>query len=145
MPKSIISGIAILLLFLPFFSPCSAMAFTVQEGAAAVQKSAPSKTPSNTTPANTSSQPRANTSSQAPAKASSQSQAKASSPSAQSAQREVVNIFVDRIEDGAIYSKDGRKFEIGSVKVIDNSRPATKMKAAELSFVNGSLTAVILK
>jgi hypothetical protein len=142
MPRFLILGIAISLLFFPLFSPCSAMAFTVQEERAAVQKGAPSKAPPKAAPANTSSQPQAKTSSPSQAKTSSQSQAKASS---QSAQREVVNIFVDRIEDGAIYSKDGRKFEIGSTRVIDNSRPETKMKAAELSFVNGGLTAVILK
>lgn len=63
-----------------------------------------------------------------------------------SVERNVVNIFVDKIEGGAIYSTDGRKFEItGSTKVIDNSHPATKMPAAELSFENGDLVSVVLK
>ena len=130
MPRFIILGIAILLLFLPLFSPCSAMAFTVQEAAATVQKGAPAKAPLKAAPATTSSQ----------------SHAKASSQPQPSVQREVVNIVVDKIEEGAVYSKDGQKFEITSAtRVINNSHPVTKMRTAELVFENGSLVTVTLK
>jgi hypothetical protein len=60
-------------------------------------------------------------------------------------QSSVENILIDRIEDDAIYSRDGRKFEIGGAKVIDNSRNATGTKQAELFYENGSLVQVILK
>ena len=61
-------------------------------------------------------------------------------------QRKVVNIVVDKIEEGAVYSKDGQKFEITSdTKVIDNSHPVTKMRTAELAFENGDLVTVTLK
>jgi hypothetical protein len=60
-------------------------------------------------------------------------------------QRSVENVFIDKIEDGAIYSRDGRKFETGGAKVIDNSHKATGRKAAELFFENGDLVEVILK
>lgn len=136
MPRFIILSIAILLLFLPLCSPCSTMAFTVQEGPAVIQQGAPSQAPPKPAPVKTS---------QPPSPSAQAAPAKTSRPSSPSVQTEVVNVFVDRIEDGAIYSKDGRKFEIGSTRIIDNSRPATKMKAAELFFENGSLTAVILK
>ena len=130
MPRFIILSISILLLSLPLFSPCNAMAFMVKEGVA-TQKGAPSKAPAKATP------------SQAPSKA---KPATASSRSSHTVRREVANIFVDRIEDGVIYSKDGRKFEItGSTRIIDNSHPVTKMRAAELSFENGKLVAVSLK
>jgi len=60
-------------------------------------------------------------------------------------QQSVENVFVDKIEDGAIYSKDGRMFETAGAKVIDNSRKAAGRKAAELFFQNGSLVEVIFK
>ncbi len=132
MPRFIILSIAILLLTLPLISPCSTMAFTVKEGGDTQKSALPKESPKESSKATPKASPKAG-----PAKTSKQSPP--------SAQREVVNIFVDKIEDGAIYSKDGREFRIGSTKVIDNSRPATKMKAAELSFVNGELKAVILK
>ncbi len=122
MPRFLILGIAILLLFLPLFSPCSAIAFTVQEAAATVQKGAPAKAPLKAAPATTSSQPQP------------------------SAQREVVNIVVDKIDGSAVYSKDGQKFEITSAtRVINNSHSVTKMRTAELAFENGSLATVTLK
>ncbi len=62
-----------------------------------------------------------------------------------SVQSSVESIFIDKVEDGAIYSKDGRKFETGGAKVIDNSRKAARTKAAELFFENGNLVEVILK
>ncbi len=60
----------------------------------------------------------------------------------------VLNILVDRIEGGAIYSRDGEKYEItGSTRVIDNSgsHPGKRGRAAELFFSNGSLESLILK
>jgi len=63
-----------------------------------------------------------------------------------SVQREVVNIVVDRIEDGAIYSKEGKKYQItSSTKVVNNSKTGSKVKIAELDFENGNLVAVIIK
>jgi hypothetical protein len=56
-----------------------------------------------------------------------------------------MSIVVDRIEDGAIYSTDGQKFDIGSAKVVDNSRPGARAKVAELFFENGALVSVVLK
>ena len=64
------------------------------------------------------------------------------------ANRQVVNIVVDRIDGDTVYARDGRKFEIGaSTKVIDNSRKhqATRTRTAELFFANGSLESVSLK
>jgi guanyl-specific ribonuclease Sa len=146
MPRFLILGIAISLLFFPLFSPCSAMAFTVQEERAAVQKGAPSKAPPKAAPANTSSQSQAKASSQSPAKTSSQSQAKTPSQSSPSVHREVVNIVVDKIEGGAMYAKDGKKFEITSAtRIVDNNHHSTRMRTAELSFENGDLVTVILK
>ncbi len=63
-----------------------------------------------------------------------------------SAERKVVNIVVDRIKGGVIYSKDWQTFRVpGSAKIIDNSHSATKMRTAELFFENGRLETVILK
>jgi hypothetical protein len=72
----------------------------------------------------------------------------AASAHSETVERTVVSIVVSSIEEGAIYSKDGRKFEItGSTKVIDNSRShrAARSKTAELFFENGGLVSVILK
>ncbi len=138
MPRFFILGIAILLLLLPLFSPCSAMAFTVQGETTVIQQGAPSKAPAKAAPATTSSHSQA--------KASSQTSAKASSQSQPSVHRKVVNVVVDRIEEGAVYSRDGQKFQITSdTKVIDNSNPVTKMRTAELAFENGDLVTVTLK
>jgi hypothetical protein len=72
--------------------------------------------------------------------------------SSHSVQREnagggVVNILVEKIEGGVIYSRGGQKYEITSARVIDNSHghAATGTEAAELFFENGSLVSVILK
>lgn len=70
----------------------------------------------------------------------------ASAYSSSSVERVVVNIVLDRIEDGVIYSKDSQTFQLpGSAKVIDNSHPVTKMRTAELVFENGSLVMVNIK
>ncbi len=59
---------------------------------------------------------------------------------------EVINIVVDKIEDRAIYSKDGTKYDISSAtRVINNSNPGSKMKIAELVFENRNLVAVTIK
>ena len=61
-------------------------------------------------------------------------------------QREVINIVVDKIEDGVIYSKDGRTFQITSAtKVVNNAGKATALRTAELVFQNSSLVTVIIK
>lgn len=59
----------------------------------------------------------------------------------------VLNILVDRIDGGVIYSRDGQQYEIGTAKVSDNSRrhPTAKTKTAELFFQNGSVVSVVLK
>ena len=138
MPKSIISGIAILLLFLPLFSPCSTMAFTVLEGSAAIKQGAPSNAPTKPAPAI-----QQGALSKGPPKS---APATTSSLSPPSVQREVVNIVVDKIEEGAIYANDGAKFEIpGSTRVVDNSRPNDGRRPAELFFENGTLVAVNLR
>ncbi len=59
--------------------------------------------------------------------------------------REVVNIVIDRIEDGYIYSKTGEAYQIGSAKVINNSSSQSKIKIAELTFQKGTLVVVVLK
>ncbi len=118
MPGFVILGVVILNLAL--WSPYSAMAFTVAKGMA-VQQGAPSKASPET------------------------AQDTVSSLSPPSVQQEVVNIVVDKIEEGAIYSKEGRKFEIPFAKVIDNSHSVTKMRTAELIFENGTLVTVVLK
>lgn len=63
----------------------------------------------------------------------------------QSEQSEVVNVVVDRIEEGTLYSTDGGKFSIGSAHVVDNSRRGAKMKTAELVYRNGVLATVTLR
>jgi hypothetical protein len=136
MPRFLVLGIAILLLSLPLFSPGSAMAVTVKKGTV-IQKGAPSKAPPTAAPAKTS-QPSAPSAQAAPAKS--------SRPSSPSVNREVVNIVVDKIEGGAMYARDGGKFEITSAtRVINNSHLKTRMRTAELSFENGTLVTVILK
>ena len=62
-----------------------------------------------------------------------------------SVQTSIENVFVDMIEEGAIYSKDGRKFETTGVKVFDNTHKKTRRIAAELFFENGELVKVVLK
>lgn len=117
MPGFLILGLVILNLA---FSPCSAVAFTVKEGATIIQKDVHSNAPATAAPGKTSSSP--------------------------SVHRKVVNVVVDRIEEGAVYSRDGQKFQITSgTKVIDNSHSVTKMRTAELAFENGNLVRVTLK
>lgn len=118
MPRPVILG-AVILYLMSLSYPSSAMAFTVADQP--IQKGAHP---------------------QAATKLSSHAGPNISKPSVQA---EVANIFVDKIDGGAIYAKDGRKFEITGVKVIDNSHRVTKMRTAELVFVDGRLVAVTLK
>ncbi len=63
-----------------------------------------------------------------------------------SEERKVVNIVVDKIENGVIYSKDSQTFNIpSSAEVIDNSHSVTKMRTAELVFEDGRLVTVSIK
>ena len=142
MPRFIILGVAILYLFLPWFSPCDAMAFTVKK--TVIQKGAPSKAPSKGVSSKASAKAAP---SQAPSQApSNATPVKTSAISSASVHRKVVNIVVDKIEDGAIYSRDGGKFEITSTtRVINNSHPVTKMRIAELALEDGTLVTVVLK
>jgi hypothetical protein len=115
-PFAVVCGA--LILNLALFSPCRAIQAVQVSGAAQKNKSA--KTVQTLSP-----------------QAAAQSQA---------ANRNILNIVVDRIEGGAIYSKDGREFQItGSTKIIDNRKNATGAKIAELAFDNGGLVSVILK
>jgi hypothetical protein len=122
MAKFVILGAVILSLAL--FSPCSASMLIL--GKQAVPKGKSPQTVQTT-----------------PSSPSKPLQGAVSSPSKA---RTVVNIVVDRVEGGVIYSNDGRKFEItGFTKVIDNSHRVTKMRIAELAFENDGLVTVILK
>jgi hypothetical protein len=59
---------------------------------------------------------------------------------------QIVSIIVDRIENGAIYSKDGAQYEITrSTSVVDYSSTCAGVKTGELVFENGKLTAVTLR
>jgi hypothetical protein len=127
MPRFITAGIVILYL-LPLFYPSGAMAFAVAATGAS-QNAAPSKT----------------TTDKASKKASSTKSA-SNAATQKALQRNVVNIVVDKIEGGTIYSKGGGKFRIsGSTKVIDNRHSVTKMRIAELVFEDGTLVAVSIK
>jgi len=124
MPRFIILGFFALSLAL--ISPCSAFQISdggaAQNGAATMQKGKSAKR----APASSSQAPRQ---SEVPGR------------------QQVVNVFVDRIEGGVIYSRDGQQYEIGYAKVIDNtgSHPKARTKAAELFFENGSVVGVVLK
>ncbi len=60
-------------------------------------------------------------------------------------QRSVEDIMVSKIEDGTIYAKDGRSFNISGAKVIDNGHNTSRSRSAALIFQNGEVVAVILK
>ena len=59
--------------------------------------------------------------------------------------RAVINVVIDRIENGRIYTRDGRAIQISGVKTVDNSTPGSKMKMAELAYENSKLVSVIIK
>ena len=117
MAKSIVLGAVILTLAL--FSPCMAMQANQASGVPQTNKSVKTAQPPSSTP----------------------------NVQSAAADQQVVNVVVDRIEGGTIYSKDGRQFDTGSAKVVDNSgsHPGAKTKVAELFYKNGSLVSVILK
>lgn len=58
---------------------------------------------------------------------------------------EVINIVMDRMEDGYIYSNDGRAYRIGSAKLLNNASTTSKIKTAELTFQNGTLVVIVFK
>lgn len=59
--------------------------------------------------------------------------------------RVVINVVIDKIEDGRIYTKDGRAIQISGVKVVDNSTLGSIMKMAELAYEGSTLVSVIIK
>ena len=149
MPRFIIAGIVFLYL-LPLFYPAGALAFMVAPDAP--QNRVPSTSvPNKAAPARGKAPSISGNTSPAAGGSTSSAGGATSAPGlhtigAQTIHRSVVNIIVDRIEEGTIYSKDGRTFQVPSfMKVIDNTHPATKMRTAELVFQNGKLVAVSIK
>ncbi|MGA2401620.1 MAG: hypothetical protein ABSG91_07915 [Syntrophobacteraceae bacterium] len=133
MARFIILSILILQLSLPLFSPGRATATMVK------------KTVQQTGASSKAGQPKG-ASSKAGQQTGASSTAGRIVNSPSSVQSKVINIIVDRIESGSIYSKDGRKFEIGgSTKVINNRTPSIRIRTAELVFENGILVTVNLK
>ncbi len=60
--------------------------------------------------------------------------------------REVVNIVIDKMENGYIYAKDGRKFQLNSsTKIISNKGRSNRVRTAELTFQGGYLITAIIK
>jgi len=58
----------------------------------------------------------------------------------------VINAFLDRIENGFVYTKDGRKFSIpAGAKIIDNSKPNSKLKSVELIFKGNWLISITIR
>jgi len=161
---TVILGAAILNLV--FFSPCRAMQAT--HGPVTVQNNLSPNTgqilssapPAQSSASQTSPQSPASTPySRGPALPSSVKSA-ASPPSARSpaspssvpgpvsqpsVQNWVQSVFIATMEGSMIYSKDGRQFETGGARVIDNSRKGRGAKQADLFFQNGSLVEVILR
>ncbi len=63
-----------------------------------------------------------------------------------SMKQEVVNIVIDKIENGYIYAKDGRKFQLNSsTKIISNKGSSRNVRTAELTLQNGYLVTAIIK
>ncbi len=60
--------------------------------------------------------------------------------------REVVNIWVGRVESNAIYSKDGKRFDFNNAtRVIKNIQPGTTQRTAELVYENNVLLFVTIR
>lgn len=60
--------------------------------------------------------------------------------------QQVLNIILDKIEGGFVYSQDGRRFQMTSTaKVIDNAQGKSKIRIAELIFIQGMLVSVHIK
>ncbi|MFZ2446759.1 MAG: hypothetical protein WAW37_10405 [Syntrophobacteraceae bacterium] len=73
-------------------------------------------------------------------------QGKTQSPVVLPAKKKVINVIIDKMENGYIYTKDGRAYQVGGgVRVIDNSKSASKMKIAELVYQGSTLITVTIK
>lgn len=60
--------------------------------------------------------------------------------------QKVVNIILDKIESGVVYSQDGRTFHMTSTtEVINNTQGNSKLRIAELIFMQGMLVSVHIK
>jgi hypothetical protein len=58
----------------------------------------------------------------------------------------VINIIIDKIENGTIYSKDGQVFAItDSTQIINNHNSESNAKIGELFFKNDKLMTIIIK
>jgi hypothetical protein len=58
----------------------------------------------------------------------------------------VINIIIDKVENGTIYSKDGQAFAItDSTQIINNHISESNMKIGELFFKNGKLITIVIK
>ena len=68
-----------------------------------------------------------------------------SGPSGPLTQQTVINIAVSKIENGAIYSKNGQKYDISGAIVVNSSQSRDRITGAELDFLNGKLVQVIFK
>lgn len=59
--------------------------------------------------------------------------------------QDVVNILLDKIEGGFVYSTDGRRFEMTPRTKIMTNRGGSKVRSAELHFIQGKLVNVYIK
>jgi hypothetical protein len=58
----------------------------------------------------------------------------------------VINIIIDKIENGFIYSKDGEVFTINeSTQTINNHNSESNLRVGELFFSNGKLIIISIK
>jgi hypothetical protein len=58
----------------------------------------------------------------------------------------VINIVIDKLENGTIYSKDGQAFTItDSTQIINNHTSESNVTIGELFFKNGKLITIIVK
>jgi hypothetical protein len=72
----------------------------------------------------------------------------AGSPTTPAAQPDIVVMYIilDRIQNGHVYSQDGRRFQITrGTMLIDNRNSGIKTRTAELFFMGGVLSTVIVK
>jgi hypothetical protein len=58
----------------------------------------------------------------------------------------VINIIIDKIDDHAVYTKDGKSYLIlSSTRITNNHNPDIKVSIGELMFKDGELAAIIIK
>jgi hypothetical protein len=58
----------------------------------------------------------------------------------------VINIIIDKLENGYIFSKDGQAFIItDSTQIINNHNPESKVQIGELFFKNDKLITIRIK